>query len=499
MAVVLVAVLVVILTDKPDGPGPRPTADPTSDCNGRMLRTETDECVGVVENVNAVDEDYRDIVRKIFKHNEEVAAAGGQYVKIVLLTPMSGSKTGLSGTVPAHAKGSLEGAYTALHRANNDSAAPFGDPNLFKVQMVPANFGSRQKYSDQLRDAILASGEPSHPIVAVVGLGSSLPGTMQMTQELSSRHIPMVSAVASADILNSKTYPGLYSVSPSSSDYVLALRKLLDAKLSDLTFGKGSALVVADQNKNEDPFVLSLLTAFERYLDYYVGGRDPQWFSGGTVETRVSANVFQPIVDRICGGARDNEAPLQMVFYAGRLADFEVFAERLKGRECIRKPLAVLVGATGFQVAATYRKKLLDPAKVTVIYSTSTDPVAWGKGRNGKPEGFDSFAAEFRRLGFDDASFDDGYAIMYHDAVASVIQAARQAVPESDDVRIPEPDDVSVQLKNVRVTGASGTFSFPDSTLGRAKGKVVPCRQIGSTTPFQLPSDLGSHLYYTGE
>jgi len=279
---------------------------------------------------------------------------------------------------------------------------------------------------------------------------------------------------------------------------VLALRKLLDAKLPGLTFRKGSALIVADENKNEDPFVVSLRIAFERYLDDYVGGRNPKVFRGGTVDTTVRPNVFEPIVQDICNEARDKEVPLQVVLYAGRVADFKTFAERLKGRTCIDKPLAVLVGATGFQVAATYKKELLDPAKVTVIYSTSTDLVAWRKDRNGKPERFDKFSYAFRGLGFDDASLDDGYAIMYHDAVASAIQAARQAVLGSDDARIPDPDDVSVQLKNVRVTGASGTFSFPDSTWGRSKGKVVPCRQIGSTTPFRLPSDLGSHLYYTG-
>jgi hypothetical protein len=194
-------------------------------------------------------------------------------------------------------------------------------------------------------------------------------------------------------------------------------------------------------------------------------------------------------VDRICVEAMDNQAPLRAVFYAGRVSDFKVFADRLKGRSCVDKPLAVLVGATGFQVAAEY-ESLLNDAKVTIIYSTSADPSAWRDGRNGKPEGFDSFETEFRKLGFDQATLDNGYAVMYHDAVASAIQAARQGVPE--------PDDVRVQLKNIRVKGASGTFSFPDSTLGRSKGKVVPCRQIGPTGSFQLPRDMGPQLYYTG-
>jgi ABC-type branched-subunit amino acid transport system substrate-binding protein len=481
LAVVLVGALLFIICRQ-------------SGCGGRVVRTEAGECVGVVESVYAVDEEYRGVLDKIFKHNEWVAGEPGRYVKVVLLTPMSGAKPPRrSGTVPAQVKASLEGAYTALHRANTDrTSAPFGDPNLVKVQLVPVNFGSRQEYSDQLRDEILARSEPDHPVVAVVGLGSSLAGTEQMARALSDRGIPMVSAVASADALDARTYGGLFSVSPSSSDYVLALRKLLDARPGELTFAERSGLVVADQNN--DPFVVSLREAFLKYLGYYLGGRDPQWFAGGTIDTPVAPDVFQPIVDRICVEATDHDTPLRVVFYAGRVSDFQVFAERLKGRTCNDRPLAVLVGATGFQVAATYEKELLEPAKVTVIYSTSTDRVEWSEAGKGKPEGFDSFVAAFREL-FDESSLDNGYAIMYHDAVASAIQATRQATSAAS---VPAPGDVRVQLKNIRLTGASGTFSFPDNTYGRAKGKVVPCRQIGFTTPFRLPQDLGPYLYYTG-
>jgi hypothetical protein len=83
---------------------------------------------------------------------------------------------------------------------------------------------------------------------------------------------------------------------------------------------------------------------------------------------------------------------------------------------------------------------------------------------------------------------------MYHDAVASAVKATRLA---TDGTTVPVPAGVRVQLKNVTVAGASSTLVFPDSTYGRAKGRVVAYRQIGLTTPVLLPRDL--EPYRTGK
>jgi hypothetical protein len=480
IAVVLVAALVYVVRHEPGPPAPPPSASP---CRATMVLTSTEECVGVVESVEEVDEELRGVVGKILEYNKEVAASP-RYVKIALLTPMSVPKTSLAGTLPEHVRGSLEGAFTALHRANADQDAPFGDPNLVQVQMVPVNFGSRQdeQYGDRLVADIKGRSEAQHPVVAVVGLGSSLPGTEKVARGLANEGIPMVSAVASADVLDSRTYNGLYSVSPSSSDYVLALRSLLDSRQQDLSFDAGSGLVVADENKT-DPFVQGLGAAFQDSFGYYVGKREPQWFNGGTVEAAAPPHVFGPIVERICTAVNEPAAPLRVVFYGGRVADFKVLAERLKGRGCANTPLAVLTGATGFQVAAQYEQTLVD-GNVTVIYATSADSTAWRAGREDKPEGFDKFLAAFQALGFEDTSLDNGYGIMYHDAVASAIKAIRLA---TDGTTVPVPAGVRVQLKNVTVAGASSTLIFPDSTHGRAKCRLVVYRQIGAAGNWRLP------------
>jgi hypothetical protein len=42
-----------------------------------------------------------------------------------------------------------------------------------------------EDHSDRLRDAILGLSDPNHPLVAVVGMGSSFVGTEQMARALS--------------------------------------------------------------------------------------------------------------------------------------------------------------------------------------------------------------------------------------------------------------------------------------------------------------------------
>src|SRR5262249_34480066 len=136
LAVVLIVALVYMFANRTGSSQSDAGHQPESsnECGPTMEPTPTQECVGIVENVDQVDENFRDVVDKILKHNEEVSRSP-RYVKMALLTPMSISKTSPSASLPEQVQASLEGAYTALHRANTDADAPFGDPNLVQVQM----------------------------------------------------------------------------------------------------------------------------------------------------------------------------------------------------------------------------------------------------------------------------------------------------------------------------------------------------------------------------
>jgi hypothetical protein len=84
----------------------------------------------------------------------------------------------------------------------------------------------------------------------------------------------------------------------------------------------------------------------------------------------------------------------------------------------------------------------------------------------------------------------DGYAIAHHDALATVATAvglATQGLP------VPTPQDVAAQFGSIntvnKVRAASGELSFTASG-GRATGRLIPIRQIGTGKRFNLPPDL---------
>lgn len=461
-------------------------------CGGRLSAltvTSTGECVGVMSDARFLDAGLDDVVGRFQAENAAVANSGSPYVKVVLLTPLTVPANGAPAAIALpQVVSSLEGALTGL-KAVNAVGSEFGDPPATRLQVVLANSGSRQEYDRALIDGIVGLSEPQHPVVAVVGLGSSLPGTFQSAVELGrNRKIPMISAINSADDFNLDTIPGFHSISGSNTDYVTALREFLRHQ-SSLRLG----IIVADAN--DDPYANSLRSAFTRVLAGYARP-EVQSFNGGTSESGAVAGVFSPVTRNICGAATvpAPQVPVDMVMYAGRVADFEPFVRSLDNRRCRDRHLTVLAGATGFDTARRY-ENLLAHANLTVVYATSADPEAWAAGRPGTPQGFAPFLDRFRGDGFDIGSLEDGYAIAYYDAVVSAAAAIRLAAEGG----IPTPEGVNTQLSNVGldsfVQGASGDLSFPDSALGRAVGKVIPLRQIGGTTSLLAPDRC---TYVTG-
>lgn len=459
-------------------------------CGGMLSggsTASTGECVGLVADSTALDPQLRNTAEKILKENTDVSRAAGPYVKIALLSPLTTARSGASAMSLDQIKFSLEGSFAALYRVNH--SVDFGDPNAVRIQLLLANQGSRQEYSDAVVKQILDQSETDHPVVAVVGLGSSFPGTATTAKAFADRGIPMVSAVASATNLEMETYKTLHSVSPSNRDYALALKRLLDDPSSSP--GLHNGIIV--QDLNDDPYTKTLKEAFVTILQGYV--KFPAIpFKGGAAGSSIVSDVFAPVVTNLCNAVNDAKTPLDTVFFAGRVADFRMFAEALEGRTCQKTPLAVLVGATGFHAAQQY-SKVLERGNVTVIYSSSADGPAWVKGANDAPEGFGRFLSAYRERGFADVSLTDGYAIMYHDALATAAQATRLAALGST---IPQPAEVNVQFGNLTrayaVRAASGTFSFADRPDGRAMGKVVVYRQIGFSTPYRLPASPAPYV-----
>jgi len=459
--------------------------------SGMRLNDKTDgECIGITDGSylfndpdKATNPDDRNVIERINDierrvETENNAVAGTDYyVKVVLLTPLTVSqdKDTLSAMSLKEILHCLEGSYTALYRANH--SRDFGDPSAMKIQLLLANQGSQQDADPDFLNDIVKESEPAHPVVAVIGLGSSLPTTMTAVDYIAKQNIPLVGAVASADSLTNLHL--LWSVSPSNDQYVQALNAFLGTRQGNDVLKSG--IIVYDQNP--DPFTQSLARDYRNeFGKSYVMFPEGQGFRGGTERNPAQPDVFVPVATNLCTAVDNPITPLDMVFYAGRVADLGAFTEALKDRTCRNRPLTVLTATTGFAGLQDSVQGTLPGSNVTVVVATASDSASWGKNEASAPPGYPAFLAAYQARGFsDDPNSIDGYTIGYHDTLAVAAQAIRLAA-QGRPTQAPTPEDVAIQLGNLNlsstVTAASGTLSFGLQNGGRATGQSIQIRQI---------------------
>jgi hypothetical protein len=450
--------------------------------SGMRLNDKTDgECIGITDGSylfndasKATNPDNRNVIERIndvenrIEAENNAVAATDRYVKVALLMPLTISKARPPTISLRQILYSLEGSYSALYRANHSS--DFGDPSAVKIKLLLANQGSLQDASPDFLNSILKVSQPDHPLVAVIGLGSSLPNTKTAIEYLAQQGIPLVSAEASADSLTNLHL--LWSVSPSNTEYVDRLKSFLDHQNV-----LKSAIIVYD--RNPDLYTHSLAQDYHNQLGKTYIKFPDQPFQGSTLNIIAAPDVFAPVVTNLCDATDDPRTPLDMVFYAGRIADFRAFTDALEERTCRQQPLTVLVGATGFAEADAYAGTLA-MSNIKVVVATSSDSASWGRNQPGTPPGYPAFLAAYHNRGFPDDDLLDGYAIVHHDALATAAQAIRLAA-QGTPTHAPTPEDVDGQFGRLNlayvVQGASGTLSFPPEG-GRATGQPIPIEQI---------------------
>jgi hypothetical protein len=455
--------------------------------SGIRLNDKADgECIGITDGSyhfndpnNAANSNDRNTMNKIndvqerIKTENDVVANNDRYVKVVLLMPLTVSRVRPPAISLRQILHSLEGCYTALYRTNHSSN--FGDPSAVKIQLLLANQGSRQNADPDFIDGVLGVSQPDHPVVAVIGMGSSVPNTKTAAEYLANKGIPIVNAEASADSLTDLHL--LWSVSPSNTDYAKQFKSFLDQQKM-----LSSGIIVYD--RNSDLFTQSLAQAYRDQLGPYVKFPD-QPFQGSTLPPQDNRqqpvpNVFLPVVTNVCDAANEPHAPLDMVFYGGRVADFGPFAAALEERICRQRQLTVFVVATAAADARAFARTFAS-ANIRIIAATSSDSLSWGRNEPGTPPGYPAFLAAYHDRGFvDDDGLLDNYAIGHHDALVIAAQAIRLASLGTQ-TRAPSPEDVAGQFGHLNraytVLAAGGTLSFQPEG-GRATGRSILIQQI---------------------
>jgi ABC-type branched-subunit amino acid transport system substrate-binding protein len=459
-----------------------------------------DQCIGVTDGSFTYDPPLADprqkaelaeVQTKIRLENERVRTQAPNepgesqlpYVRVAVLMPMTTDRR--SALSVDQIRASLQGTYLAQYRANN--TAEVGDRTP-QIELLLANEGSNQQHWRTVVDQLVGLTGGDHPLVAVVGLGVSLPETKLAAEELAKHRVATVGAVLTADSMSSgddseSSQRGLtfVRVAPSNTDYVQELSRHLDE-----LGGPRRGMVVYDEN--EDDYTTTLRTAYENKLwKHLLQPYHPQTFRG-VLDPSEPLPHFDTIVRNICNARADT------VFYAGRVAELKTFIGQLASHDCAgRRSLTILLGHNDLSA-------LEDPdtlgrltrGKIRILYATTTDAAHWDASPGDAPEGYQPFLSAFRAQfpspGSDNPSLPDSYAIMHHDAVLVATTAIRRAAGEWEDP-VPIPGHVSDELGRLNneyaVKGASGTLSFSPTTHGwPSREERIPIRSI---PPDPLP------------
>ncbi|MFG2495378.1 ABC transporter substrate-binding protein [Streptomyces caniferus] len=434
------------------------------------------ECVGITaERAYAFDPRLKGITDRIAQENRRVRAQWDQpasgksrlpYVKVGVLMPMTESDT--SALPIEEIRTSLEGAFVAQCRANacpelSTTSATGIQGKTPLIQLVLANEGRSETHWKPVVEQLAGLVDDEHPLVAVTGMGVSIPETQAAAIELSRRKIPAIGAVLTATDLNA---PRLFKVSPSNVDYAKALRRYLEH--SPLAGHRGYLVF----DSRDDNYVKTMRKAFDAEFGDYIGRRRASFVGTTGHKPAGIPRLFYNAVNNIC------LTKAQVIFYAGRDRDLADLIRALSTRsQCGHDtPITVMTGATGAFAQGQQVRALLKDSKITILDVSATSPAQWVRGVHA-PSGFKPFHQALRDLRFPDSVMDDGYAIMHHDAVLTAIWATRNVTGQTGK-EAPDVQDVYNEITNLHdastVPAAGGELSFDDASQGWPHNKPVP-------------------------
>ena len=386
--------------------------------------------------------------------------ARGKYVTVAFLGPLTPSPDVSIGRIRSW----LEGAFIAQQVVNRTGAGP-------QIRLVLANVGSGEnQYRPVVRQLDRMTTGPD-PLVAVTGMGISVPQTLQTAHLLSQHSIPMVGAVITGDSLSQITVPGLFRVNPDVRDEVSALAQYLHGA------GLGDRAMLIQDNAPGDLYTASLNADFRTGLAGYIqaGGFPEEPFDAPPNSGALGAQ-FSALSGNLCG-----RNPPDMILYAGRVDDLPDFIHHLWARGVDCEPRRLITVVTGSDASSLQGQLKAAPgdAPVRIIYAALADPAELAARPNGRNDRnlWHAFYTTFTKR-FPAADLGDGWAIMSHDALVAADQAvikisAAQGQVTARNVR-GELGDLSASNA---VPGAAGDFGF-DPVAGNPTGRDFPVLEL---------------------
>jgi hypothetical protein len=467
-----------------------------------------DECIGVTASAYSFASGLTDVMGRIEKENKAALHSGKRVVSVAVVMPYTSEAEGaaMSEGLIRH---SLQGAYVAQRGYNQDSDTA--------IQLLFANVGENLDHWQTVTDELASRVRGEAPLIAAIGFPNSSTHTLDSVRKgLGRDHIPAVSAVLSSREME---HPYLFKVSPSTNDLVDALKLYVTAN----SVNRKDTFVIADQQ--DDNYVRNLRKVFfEEFGEEYGIKDDPAepriaTYRGVQGSTEGEKRQFRQAVAQMCA------ARVRTVFLAGRDADLPTFLRAIDERpSCNQRtdddPLRILRVSTG-RDPVTETGQVRDIAErnhVKIVTAVAVDAPRWRAGSSDDdqvPRYFGPFADAYdRSFGEENArALNDGYAVMYHDALTAVGRAVTEA--QVNGVDSMDHSDIYDELHRFStfadcagecVAGASGVFAFADENIrldqGEKEEAVVGRWPVCKPVPVvTFPSDTSSRspLYRTYE
>jgi hypothetical protein len=431
---------------------------------------------------------------KIKAENDWVTRQGAPYVSIAVLATMSPNQD-VEPLDDNRTRHGVEGTYIAQYAANHPDG-PTGRPGAPLIRLLLADEGSKEANWSQAAADLESRVDTSDHLVAVTGLGISVDNTKQLVARLADNdNLALVGDVVTGDDIHSAKGKGMVRVAPTDTAQAEAGLKFLDGNPDPawpLPDSPGVWLV-QDQNPADD-YAISLGAKFQKALtdagtrrQFHLVGAGTQYNS--SLPGAPDALRDTSIGDRICNAHDD------VVFFAGRGADFQGFLEGISHRYC--KPSKHLIVLTGSDTTHLINHTGLwsgSEAQMSVYFTALAHPRMWTDQPNAVDlataarfgSGPGHFATEFAN-----ESLDDGWAIMFQDGMLTAIDAAKRLFQLNGS--IPPAGNVAQEINQVIVHGASGYICFDaDHNPINKAIPILSVDQNGVFTFRQLSSASGT-------
>ncbi|WP_405966071.1 hypothetical protein OG613_43175 [Streptomyces sp. NBC_00015] len=453
--------------------------------NPALVTQAGGECTGVTDGLDRSDvfgSALEPVLTAIGAENHR-ATRDGHYVTVAFLAPLTsvGSAGKAKDLTLDQFVGEVEGAYTAVERANADDGP-------LKIRLVLANMGSGELHWKRAVDTLTGLAAADN-LVAVTGMGLSQQESVDAARTLGAQDIPMVADLITADgfdttgiIDSAKNAPkrinGLVRVTLTNAAQLGALGEELDGDT------RTAALVRTAKTPNgtDDFYTDSLYEDFrtvgglKKHLDPAADDFifDPR---GGV------ASILDAIGQNLCSTGR----PVDTVYFAAREKYLPDFLQALSRRSCHRRPITVVSGS---DTAALDPKTLAalnqdGEAPITVLYAslpTAAQLRAPGNSDHNLYEQFlDAFGGDHHGQKFPAAHATRGYwPVLAHDAVLTAVTAIRNATTPTT----ARPNRYAVlnhlyALADGAVPAATGRFGI-DPTGNRTKVPIT-IHRLGAT------------------